>query len=370
MSPHLDHAVAIRAGEELPLDRLEAYLKEHLPAVAGPLTVEQFAHGHSNLTYLSRVGATELVVRRPPFGNQVKTAHDMGREFRVLSGLSPVYPPAPRPCLYCADESVLGAPFYAMERRRGVILRQHMPEDFVVDAATARRLGEAFIDNLALLHSLDYEAAGLGDLGKPDGYVARQVHGWIKRYTDAKTDDVPDLERVTKWLAANLPSTLAGPNDPSLARPANIERAALIHNDYKYDNLLLDPNDLTHIVAVLDWEMATVGDPFMDLGTTLGYWVEANDTQDFRRVAAGPTYLPGSLTRKELIARYEEKTGRSVDNALFYYVFGLLKIAGIVQQIYARYVRGLTKDARFARLNEWVAVLGQQAERALESGKV
>jgi aminoglycoside phosphotransferase (APT) family kinase protein len=249
----------------------------------------------------------------------------------------------------------MGTPFYVMERRRGVILRKNLPASLVVDAATARRLGLAFVDNLALLHSLDYRAAGLGDFGKPDGYVARQVHGWIKRYTDARTDDAPNFDRVMRWLADHLPTETG---------------AALIHNDYKYDNLLLDPDDLTRIVAVLDWEMATVGDPCMDLGTTLGYWVEEKDPEAMRTVAAGPTYLAGSLSRQELIARYEATAGRPVADPLFYYSFGLFKIAGIVQQIYARYVRGHTKDARFARLNEWVAILGRQAEGALETGKV
>lgn len=357
MNLHLDQASAIRPGEELPLDRLETYLRQHLSAFTSPVTVSQFGHGHSNLTYLLRAGTNEWVLRRPPFGNQVKTAHDMGREFRVLSGLANVYPPAPRPSLYCADENVLGAPFYIMERRHGVVLRQHLPADLDLDASTCRRLGASLIDNLALLHSLDYKAAGLGDLGKPDGYVERQVTGWIKRYADAKTEEVPGLEHAARWLAGNIPA-------------ATGERAALIHNDYKYDNLLLDPDDCTRIVAVLDWEMATVGDPLMDLGTTLGYWVESNDPESLRRVAAGPTYLPGSLTRQELIERYQEQTGRSLTNALFYYCFGLFKISGIVQQIYARYVRGKTSDPRFARLNAWVAVLGEQADRALLLGKV
>jgi aminoglycoside phosphotransferase (APT) family kinase protein len=365
MSLHLDRAGTIRPGEELPIDRLEGYLRQHLPGISGALTVEQFGQGHSNLTYLLRLGSTELVLRRPPFGNQVKTAHDMGREYRVLSGLCGSYPPAPRPCLYCADERVLGAPFYVMERRHGVILRKHLPPDLTVNPSTAHRLGLVFVDNLALLHSLDTKAAGLGDLGKPEGYVARQVDGWTKRYAQAKTEDLPALDRVARWLSENLPS-------PS-GRGAGGEGeagAALIHNDYKYDNLLLDADDLTRIVAVLDWEMATVGDPFMDLGTTLGYWVEATDPEALRNVAAGPTFLPGSLTRQELIVRYQEKTGRPLDNVLFYYCFGLFKIAGIVQQIHARYVRGHTRDARFARLNEWVAVLGRQAEHALKTGVV
>jgi aminoglycoside phosphotransferase (APT) family kinase protein len=355
MTLHLDRAGSIRSGEELPVDRLEAYLCQHLPDVSTPLTIEQFPQGYSNLTYLLRLGSTELVLRRPPFGNQVKTAHDMGREYRVLLGLSAVYPPAPRPCLYCADESILGAPFYVMERRRGVILRKDFSQTADLDPATAGGLGRAFIDNLALLHAVDYQGAGLGDLGKPEGYVARQVSGWSKRLMEAKTSELPALDRVALWLAGHLPGESG---------------AALIHNDYKFDNLLLDPTDLTRIEAVLDWEMATVGDPLMDLGTSLGYWIEASDPEGMRLLAAGPTWLPGNLTRQELVARYAEKTGRQPADALFYYCYGLFKIAGIVQQIYARYVRGHTRDPRFARLDELVAVLGQQAERALETGKV
>jgi aminoglycoside phosphotransferase (APT) family kinase protein len=355
VTAHLDQAGPIRHGEELPLDRLETYLHEHLPSLHGPLAVEQFRQGHSNLTYLVQLGATELVLRRAPFGNQVKTAHDMSREYRVLSGLWPLYAAAPRPYLLCEEETVLGTPFYMMERRHGVILRRTLPVGLTIDPASARRISLALVDNLTLLHSLDYQAAGLGDLGKPEGYVARQVSGWSKRYAEAKTHDLPVLERVAQWLADNLPSDAP---------------AALIHNDYKYDNLLLDSGDLTRIVAVLDWEMATIGDPLMDLGTTLAYWIEATDPEPLRQLATGPTYLPGSLTRQELIARYQEKTGRQLANVLFYYCYGLFKIAGIIQQIYARYVRGYTKDPRFAHLNEHVAILAEQAGRALESGLV
>jgi aminoglycoside phosphotransferase (APT) family kinase protein len=334
---------------------MESYLRPHFPGTTGPLTVEQFPHGHSNLTYLLRLGDREMVLRRPPFGNQVKTAHDMGREYKVLSCLCAVYPPAPGPFLYCDDEEVLGAPFYVMERRHGVILRKAVPPGVRFDVATARNLGLAFVDNLARLHAVDYRACGLGDLGKPDGYVARQVNGWTERYAKAKTDDVPEMERVALWLGGHSP------------REAG---SALIHNDYKYDNLLLDPKGLTLIVAVLDWEMTTVGDPLMDLGTTLGYWVEAGDSPAMQRAAMGPTNLPGSLTRRELVARYAQATGRELPDVLFYYAFGLFKIAVIVQQIHARYVRGHTRDARFAYLNELVAALSQQADRALGSGKV
>ncbi len=346
-----DDTQPVRPGEELDLGRLEPYLRRQFPEMLGPLTVEQFPHGHSNLTYLLRLGSRELVLRRPPFGNPVKTAHDMGREFRVLSQLCKVYPLAPQPYFYCEDESILGAPFYVMERRHGIILRRTLPPGLSLDPATVRRLCTSLIDNLALLHTLDYKAAGLGELGKPAGYVERQVSGWTKRYRDAQTDDLPALDRIAQWLAENRP----------------MERgAALVHNDYKYDNLLLDPHDLTRIVAVFDWEMATLGDPLMDLGTTLGYWIEIGDPEMFQAFAFGPTALPGSLTRQELVERYAERTGYDVSNMLFHYCFGLFKIAVIVQQIYARYVRGATQDERFATLLEKVIALSQAAVRAVE----
>ncbi|HKB04069.1 MAG TPA: phosphotransferase family protein [Gemmataceae bacterium] len=351
---HDPDTAAVRPGEELPVAALQAYLADHLPEVSGPLTVEQFPHGHSNLTYLVRFGDREFVLRRPPFGNQVKTAHDMGREYRVLSKLWSVYPPAPRPYLHCEDDRVLGAPFYVMERRSGIVLRRADYPGLTLDPPTARRLSTALIDNLALLHALDYKAAGLADLGKPDGYVARQVSGWINRYANAQTEALPDMDRFARWLTDHQPAESG---------------AALIHNDFKYDNLVLDREDLTHVVAVLDWEMATVGDPLMDLGTALGYWVESGDPESARAGAFGPTALPGSLTRHELVARYADKTGRDVSGMLFYYCFGVYKIAVIIQQIYARYARGHTRDARFARLNERVAALCQIARLAAETGR-
>jgi aminoglycoside phosphotransferase (APT) family kinase protein len=355
MKVALDGTAPVRPGEELPLERLQEYLRQQFPETSGSLAVEQFPHGHSNLTYLLRLGERELVLRRPPFGNPVKTAHDMGREYRVLSGLWAVYPAAPRPFIYCEDETILGAPFYFMERRCGVVLRQPSALGSTADPAMARRLGVALIDNLARLHTLDYRSAGLGDLGKPEGYVARQVTGWINRYGAAQTDQLPPAERVGRWLSAHTPPEYG---------------AALIHNDYKFDNLLLDPEDLTRIVAVLDWEMTTVGDPLMDLGTTLGYWIEAGDPAEFQAAAMGPTSVPGSLTRRELVERYAQAAGRDVPNAVFFYCFGLFKIATIVQQIYARYVRGHTRDARFARLNGLVAVLFRQADRTLEADRL
>ena len=355
MDIELDHAVPVRPGEELNEPRLEAYLREHLPQFAGPLVVEQFPHGFSNLTYLIRLGPQELVLRRPPFGNQVATAHDMSREYRVLSKLSAAFPAAPHANLFCDDTSVLGAPFYVMQHRRGVILRKSLPPALLLDPSTAAGVGKSLIHTLARLHAVDYQAAGLADLGKPAGYVARQVTGWSERYAKARTDDLQAMERVGRWLIENMPAESG---------------AAAIHNDFKYDNVVLDPADLTRVLAVLDWEMATLGDPLMDLGTTLGYWVEASDPEALQRAAVGPTMLPGSLTRQQLVECYEQSTGRKISSPLFYYCFGLFKIAVIIQQIYARFVRGHTHDPRFARLNEVVAVVSQQADRAIEGGMI
>jgi aminoglycoside phosphotransferase (APT) family kinase protein len=350
-----NNTAPIRPGEELPIEALTNYLQKQLPGVEGAVTVEQFPHGHSNLTYLVRVGAKEFVLRRPPFGNQVASAHDMGREFRILSRLNTVYPAAPRPELFCDDVSVVGSPFYLMERRNGLILRKKLPAGLTINSDLARRMSTALIDNLAALHAIDYQSAGLAELGKPEGYVQRQVTGWTKRYVQAQTSTISSMDRVTGWLNENMPME---------------QGATVIHNDYKYDNVMLAADDLTRIVAVLDWEMATIGDPLMDLGTSLGYWVEATDPVPLQQAAFGPTALPGSLTRKEIVERYQEQTGNAVDNPLFYYCFGLFKLAVIVQQIYARYARGNTTDPRFAHLDQLVVVLGEQSDRTIDSGRL
>jgi aminoglycoside phosphotransferase (APT) family kinase protein len=356
MSFPIDQARPVRDGEQLDVAKLSDYMAGHLPGPGQPLSVEQFLHGHSNLTYLITVGTDEWVLRRPPFGNRVKTAHDMGREYRILSRLCAVYPQAPRPVLYCEDESILGAPFYLMERRRGVILRGAHTADRPLTPDLIRRLCETLVDRMAELHALDFRAAGLEEVGKPQGYVERQVTGWIKRYQDARLDEIPDLERAAAWLTGNLPAESAG--------------ASLIHNDFKFDNLVLDPADLTQIVALLDWEMATIGDPLMDLGTTLAYWTEASDPEPLHFHIVGPTKEPGSLTRREIVERYAHQTGRDVSNMLFCYVCGLFKVAVIGQQIYARYVRGMTKDPRFAGFNKLVAALGIGAVRAIDARRI
>jgi len=353
----IDQPKSVREGEELDLAALAAWLRASTELLGADESLElmQFPSGYSNLTYMVRLGDRELVLRRPPHGNTVKSGHDMGREYTVLTKLAPSYALAPKPLAYCEDPAILGAPFYLMERRRGIIIRRRPPKDLVLDAAAARRLSTALIDGLAELHGIDWKAAGLGLLGKPEGYARRQVEGWTRRLERSKTDDLPKLDAVAAWLAAELPAD------------ADAD-AALIHNDYKYDNVLLDPADPSRILAVLDWEMATIGSPRMDLGTTLGYWVEASDDARLQGLAFGPTNLPGSLTRAELIERYEQKTGLCVGDGVYYRVFGLFKIAVIVQQIYARYQRGSTLDPRFAALGYFVTALAEVAEGALSRG--
>jgi aminoglycoside phosphotransferase (APT) family kinase protein len=301
------------------------------------------------------MGERDLVLRRPPFGAKIKTAHDMGREHRILSHLIRVYSRVPRPLAFCEDESVLGAPFYVMERVSGVILRDAAAPGLGLSSTLMQRVSESFIDNLVDLHGINYRAAGLGDLGKPEGYVTRQVEGWSKRYQNACTDDIPEMARLARWLIEH------GPADSG---------SCLIHNDYKYDNLVLDPQDLSRIKACLDWEMATIGDPLMDLGSTLGYWVDPDDPEEWQRHSFGVTTLPGNLNREQLLQRYASLSGREIHQPVFYHVYGLFKIAVIVQQIYARYRQGLTRDARFGRLIDVVRAASQTACRALEKERI
>ena len=346
----------VRKGEELPDDRLFDYLSAHLPDLQSPLIVEQFPAGFSNLTYLLRAGDRELVLRRPPIGAKIKSAHDMSREYRILSSLYPVYKKVPKPILFCDNEEIVGAPFYVMERVNGIILRAKPPEGIELSVELMRRLSNTFIENLVEIHQVDYEAAGLANLGSPKGYVKRQVEGCTARYHNARTDDVPAIEKLSQWLLENLPAQSPG--------------GALIHNDYKYDNLLLAPDDAGRVIAVLDWEMATIGDPLMDLGTSLGYWVEASDPEEWQRYGFGLTNLPGSFTRRELLEQYARRSGRETGDPVFYFAYGLLKIAVIVQQIYFRYQQGLTRDPRFAGLGALVKACGTLAELAIEQKRI
>jgi aminoglycoside phosphotransferase (APT) family kinase protein len=344
----IDAPKAVRQGEELEIAPLTAYLDKTL-GTHGAVAVEQFPGGHSNLTYLVHHGDREYVLRRPPFGSKVKSAHDMGREVAVLTKLAPVWKRAPQVIAFCDDTSVLGAPFYLMERRRGVILRKDLPA-----GADARRACELLVDALVELHAVDYQAAGLGDFGKPAGYVERQVKGWIERYAGSQTDDLAAMTTAGAWLAANQPAD----TPPSL-----------IHNDFKFDNVIFDPG-LTEITGVLDWEMATIGDPLMDLGTSLSYWMQHDDAALFQQPLFGVTTKPGMMRRQDVAQRYFEKSGRRTDHLVFYYVFGLYKTAVILQQIYYRFAKGLTKDPRFAPLNLIVRAIAEHAQQTLDRGAI
>lgn len=340
-----------RPGEELDPAALAAWLDGQLGGSA-PIEVLQFPGGHSNLTYLVKRAGAEYVLRRPPFGSQVKSAHDMGREHTVLSALAPVYAKAPRPLALCTDPAVLGCTFYLMERRTGVILRKEVPAGLTLDEATARRVCELLVDAHVELHAVDFAAAGLGTLGKPAGYVRRQVEGWTERYHGSRTDELPVVLEVAAWLAGHLPADGA---------------PALIHNDWKFDNVIFD-DGLTRVVGALDWEMATVGDPLMDLGTSLGYWVEAGDPGPMHMLRFGLTHLPGMLTRREVVARYVEGSGRTIADPVFYYAYGLFKTAVVAQQIYYRFATGKTTDPRFAIFIHGVRALCDQARAAIDAG--
>jgi aminoglycoside phosphotransferase (APT) family kinase protein len=351
-----DSATNIRPGEELDLAALNSYLNDTVPGFGRIIESGQFPGGYSNLTYLLKTDSStqEYVLRRPPFGTNIKGGHDMGREFRVLSLLqSADYQKIPEPVVFCDDESVMRCPFYIMKRVSGIILRAHTAPKLNLSLEIMRRASESLVDNLVQLHALDIHKTGLIQLGKPQGYVRRQVEGWHRRYLNAQTDDLPDMDALARWLTDYLP-----PENPP----------TLLHNDYKYDNVVLNPDDLTDIRAVLDWEMCTVGDPLMDVGTALSYWAETGDGP-FEK-SFNLTWLPGNLTRKEFTERYAEKSGRDLSAILYYYIFGLFKNSVVIQQIYTRYQKGLTQDQRFAGLLAGVRALARKGTQSAEHNKM
>ena len=352
----IDQPRDIRSGEELDAAALETFLKDSIPGLEGSIVLRQFPSGHSNLTYLVKIGETEMVLRRPPFGRKAKTAHDMGREYNILSALRPVYPYCPKPLAYTEDESVIGCPFYVMERIKGIIPRKDFPPDMTLSPEQVRAIFENLVKVHVELHEVDYKAVGLENFGKPQGYVERQVTGWSKRYRDARTPDAPDCEEVMAWLADKM--------------PPDTDRPGIIHNDFRLDNAVLDPEDPTRFIGVLDWEMATLGDPLMDVGGSLAYYVQADDHPEVQLMRMSPTNVPGAITRREYVELYTRLSGRTFENYDFYYVFGLFRLGVIAQQIYYRFFHGQTKDERFKSMIFAVAVLDNQARRVIAASKL
>lgn len=355
MNNYIDKPAEIREGERLNEQNLLQYMKQHLD-VNGSIEIQQFPSGFSNLTYCIKADGMEFVLRRPPFGKKAKTAHDMHREYSILKALKPVFPYCPTPIAYCNDESVIGAQFYIMERIKGIILRKELPKGLVYTPQEFRYVCEQLLDIHCILHSLHYDQIGLENFGKPEGYIERQLSGWTNRYNDALTPDAPLYTEVINWLNENLPKT------PT--------RAAVIHNDYKFDNVVLSIDDPKKIIGILDWEMSTIGDPVLDLGNSLAYWVEKNDPEEVQLLRLMPTHLDGALTRQELVERYHIKSGIDMSNFDFYLCFGLFRLAVIAQQIYYRYYHGQTHDKRFAALIAAVQILERQAHRVIASSQL
>lgn len=348
----MSEVTTVRDGENLDWAALESWLRDELGDeldLSPPMEALQFPAGSANLTYLMRFGDLELVVRRPPFGPVAPGAHDMGREFKVLSRLWRVFPPAPRAYAFCEDESVVGAPFFVMERREGVVVYEEIPEAMRHHDDVARRVSFALVDAMADFHAVDPAAADLGDLGRPNGFVARQVDGWRKRWDLAKQIDLPVMDAVHARLERHRP-------EPT--------RASLVHNDLKLDNCQFDPADPDRVKSIFDWDMTTLGDPLVDLGTLLGYWPDPDDTE-VRASRAGWATM-GLPPRREIAARYARRAGVDLGAVDWYEAFALWKTAVVLQQIYIRYVRGQTQDERFADRGERVPVLAQLAEAVLD----
>ena len=351
-----DQSTEVRSGEELDAFRIDAYLKAHMADLHGTPAISQFPGGASNLTYLLQYPERELVLRRPPFGHKARSAHDMGREYRILNQLKEAFPYCPEAYLHCTDESLIGSEFYVMQRVKGVILRSDLPPELALDARQTEQLCKNFIDKLVDLHRVDYQACGLGDLGKPQGYVQRQISGWCERYEKAMTPDAPAWEQVRQWLVAKM--------------PADSPTSSIVHNDYRFDNVILDPANPMHIIGVLDWELTTLGDPLMDLGNTLAYWIQADDPAPVQLMRRQPSNAPGMLTRQAFVDYYAERAGVRIDNFDFYYTYGLFRLAGIVQQIYYRFFHGQTQDKRFAQFIHMNRLLEQMSLSVIEKSSL
>lgn len=351
-----EDTIEVRNGEQLDWAKVELYLRMHIPDIdASPLEVRQFPSGASNLTYLVRIGEWEGVLRRPPFGPLAPKAHDMRREAGLLERIHPVFPLAPQPYIFCDDRAIMDVPFYVMERRRGFVINDAFPAGVEAAPELCRSLSEQVVDTLVEIHAVDWRAAGLAEFGHPEGFLERQVKSWIERYYRSQTDESPDVESLARWLVEHIP-----------ASPA----PALIHNDYKLNNMMMSTEDPAQPVAVLDWEMTTIGDPLFDLAISLVYWVQQDDPQELRVILPTVTHQPGFFSRAEFMERYAAKSGRDLSSMHFYMTFAYFKLAVILQQIYVRWKRGQTQDPRFAIFGSRITTLVEYTARLVERGSV
>jgi len=351
-----DNTREVSKEEVLHLDNLKQFLYKHnlINNIKSDIETRRFSGGFSNLTYLLKVENKEFVLRRPPFGS-VKRGHDMSREYKVLSNLYLEFKKIPKVYAFTEDETILGAPFYIMEKANGIILDYKEAKKRTINPTNFKTISNTWLDTFVELHNVDYKSAGLSDLGKPEGYVERQIINWAKQYEKAKTDNIPQSEQVIKWLQNNQPKEAS---------------SSLIHNDFKYDNVMFKDDSWTEINTVLDWEMCTLGDPLMDLGTSLSYWLTEDDMDDLKKGLPSPTIFKGNPNRLEIVEQYSKKSGKPIHNLVFYYVYGLFKLSVIVQQIYYRYHKGYTTDKRFEHLNKHTQLLFTIAWQAIQKNKI
>jgi len=348
MSQNTD-TIDVRPEEALDQNNLEKFLYGKLEGSKQSLIIRQFPEGKANLTYELKYGNYEYVLRRPPLGTVAPGSHDMKREYTVLSVLQKAFHLAPKAYLYEDDPTIIGAPFFIMERRNGVVVRTRMPKEFSKIDDAGKQISEALVDALADLHKVNYSELGLEEFGKPEGFIERQINGWYTRWTKAKYQDSIEIESIYNWLKSNMPKT---------------KNISLVHNDYKLDNAMYSFNKPNKLEAIFDWDMCTLGDPLSDLGSLLCYWTDPDDPPFFGEFSIIPKDK-SLLTRKELIHRYAKKSGYDTSDIIFYHVLGLFRLIGIISQIYLRYIRGQTSDKRFANFGEAIPLIAKFAQRLI-----
>jgi aminoglycoside phosphotransferase (APT) family kinase protein len=350
-----DVVTSVREGENFNREAFHRFMLQNVDWWTDkPLEVTQYSVGFSNLTYLINCGDEEVVMRRPPLGPLPPRAHDMKREYTLLEKLFPAFPYVPKVYAFCEDESVIGVPFYVMERKKGLVFDGKFPSGFTGTDETCKQISYAVVDTLAELHQIEYKDIGLESFGRPEGFIERQIHGWIKRYERSKTHEIPYFEKLAKWFIDNIPIS---------------EGSSIIHNDFKLNNMMFSKTDLGRVEAVFDWEMATIADPLMDLAVTLSYWTQPNDWEAVKKSLPSLTTSPGFITREEFIQRYSQKTKKDIPPLHFHMAFTYFKTAVVMQQIYFRWFNGQTKDVRFGTLNESINSLMKYSYEIIQTKK-